>query len=220
MLPRFCLTALVGLVVACGGAESGPTLDPVMEQAGSGGAAAGTSAAGSFSAGKGATDQAGAGGAPGAPTAGASGSTTAAGMAGAGGATAGQPGASGSGAGSGGEAGAAGVGGSAGAVTAGGAAGHAGAPQAGSGGMATDSLEPKPVQGCPGYVAVRVPHATCVWFHGDFKFQNQQCNVGEPAPRACAIASAPGMETTSYVSEGVQITRFDFNETGCPKACP
>jgi hypothetical protein len=209
MLPRPCLAALLGLLVACGGAENDGVFDPVTGQSGAGMATAGASDAGSTATGGGGTGTAGAGGTPGAPSAGAGGSATTAGMTGSAGATAGQPGASGGGSGSGGAGG-----------TSNGSAGHAGTAQAGAGGNTTDPLAPKPLAGCPGYVKVFVPKGTCVWLHGTaITHQTETCSLVNPAEGKCGTASAVSGDIETIISDNAEITRFDFDATGCPKQC-
>lgn len=82
-----------------------------------------------------------------------------------------------------------------------------------------DPLEPVPVEGCPGYVKVFVPHGTCVWLHGTFTTQSEACGVAEPTPKTCGTLSAVSADTSSIVSTSAVIERFDFDNTGCPKKC-
>jgi hypothetical protein len=139
------------------------------------------------------------------------GGTGSAAEAGRGGAASGSGGSGGSGGAS------AGTGGAAGGQTVGDGAGTAGAAQAGTGG-GPDELEPKPLEGCPGYVTVFVPKGTCVWFHGTFTVATNSCSVN-PTEGKCGTASAVSADTTSIVSTSAEITRFDLDVTGCPKKC-
>lgn len=212
MVSRLCLAAGL-LLVACGGNEG--TLWDSEGQAtvgGTGAAEAGSAGqagapvAGSSTAGQGGAQEP-AGGSGGAPVAGSAGEPTVAGQGG-----------TEAGASSGGAAGSAG-GGAAGSGQAGGAQGGSSSAGAGGGGKPSD-LDPKPVPGCEGYVAVTIPHATCVVFRGEFAFQNKECNVADPESRTCAVASAPGVATTTIVSSGAMVERYDFGASGCPKSCP
>lgn len=216
MLARlWALPALLAL--ACGGADDQPTFDQ-PELTASGGSGAGA-ASQQVTAGTGGGSTAVAGQpSAGAPTAGTAG-TPAATTGGAGAASGGLGGASQGGGGAAPTAGTAAAGGGAGGSSGKPSGGSAGAAQAGSGGQAVDPLEPQPVPGCPGYVKILVPHGTCVWLHGSFTFQTPECNDPEPTEKKCATVSAVSKDTSSIVSASAEISRFDFDQSGCPKQC-
>lgn len=201
MLARLCLAAAL-MALGCGGTDGTPEFDAgavagsagAVEQAGG---SAGASAQG--------------GSIAGAAQAGAGGIASGAGQGGAAAGGGGQPDSQGGGSISGGET-------TGGTLSAGGG-GSGGKPTGGSGGQVGDPLEPKPVPGCPGYVKVLVPHGTCVWFHGTFTHQTETCSLMNPVEGTCGTASAVSKDIETIVSESAEITRFDFNATGCPKQC-
>jgi hypothetical protein len=206
MLNRLCLAAaLMGL--GCGGADGTPEFDAGAE-AGSAGSVA---QAGSAS---GASAQGGSNATAGAAQAGAGGLAASAGQGGTA-SNGGQPEPQG---------GMPSAGSSSGGETAGGkpsdGGGAGGKPAGGTGGQASDPLEPKPLAGCPGYVKVFVPHGTCVWFHGDaITVQTPSCSLTNPAEGKCGTASAVSSDIETIISDNAEITRFDFDATGCPKKC-
>lgn len=193
------------LALACGGADNQTVFDQHVPEAGAGGSVAGQQQGGTSSGSGGAAS---AGQATGGAAAGQAGASGGVGTAGAAGTNGGGVASSGAGGIPEGGAAQAGTGGNAGGGTA----------QAGMGGQA-DPLEPQPVPGCPGYVKVLVPKGTCVWFHGTFTFQSAECGLVSPTERKCATASAVSSDTSSIVSASAEITRFDFDQTGCPKQC-
>lgn len=205
MVARLCLAAAL-LALGCGGTDGSPVFGAGPEAGSAGavaqaGGSAGASAQGGNSAGS--------------AHAGAGGLTTSGGQGGAAAGSGGQPEPQG-----GMQSAGSSSGGAAGGKPNDGGGGAGGKPMGGSGGQASDPLEPKPLPGCPGYVKVFVPHGTCVWFHGSgITVQTPTCSLMNPTEGTCGTASAVSSDIETIISDNAEITRYDFDATGCPKKC-
>jgi hypothetical protein len=197
---RFVL-ALGLMALACGGESDKPLTFP--QQTGGTGGQAPSEAGASSSTGGSETQQGGATATAGSGAAQAGSST---GTAGAGGTA--EPTAGAGGTGAAGE-------------HAGGSSGNSGSSPGGSGGSATeDPLDPKPAEGCPGYVDIAVPSGTCALIKGAFTTQTATCSLANPSEKACVTVTAGDAPGTARVSStAFTVERFDLGSQGCPMTC-
>jgi hypothetical protein len=217
MVVRLFLAGL--LLVACGGEAGGEDLWSDLPSGGGSGSSvagsAGQPAAGSSSAataGQGGTQEP-SGVTGGSAVGGSAGDVSAAGQGGTAASGSSPGGGTGGGSAAGGPGGVAGASGGAGGIP------SADGGKTGAGGAASDPLEPKPLDGCPGYVKVLVPKGTCVWFHGTHSIQTESCSLSLPPEGRCSTASAASKDLVSIVSGDAVIERFDLEVGACPKSC-